>query len=123
MVANYLSKGRLVFVEGRLQTREWEDQNGQKRYITEVVASRVQFLDSQKSAGQAAGHDAGEEGYYDEPPAPAAPRQRPQQAAPQGGRTQQGRRQDNRPRQQLPADEDQGPAFPSEASGMDDVPF
>ena len=123
MVANYLSKGRLVFVEGRLQTREWEDQNGQKRYTTEVVASRVQFLDSQKSAGQSAGYDAGEEGYYDEPPAPAAPRQRPQPAAPQGGRMQQGRPQDNRPRQQRPADEDQGPAFPSEASGMDDVPF
>lgn len=40
----YLSKGRSVYVEGRLQTRSWEDQNGQKRYTTEVVAQTVQFL-------------------------------------------------------------------------------
>ncbi len=42
--AKYLSKGRAVFIEGRLQTRSWEDQNGQKRYTTEIVASNVQFL-------------------------------------------------------------------------------
>ena len=37
-IADYLTKGRQVYVEGRLQTRSWEDQNGQKRYQTEVVA-------------------------------------------------------------------------------------
>ena len=37
-IADYLTKGRQVYVEGRLQTRSWEDQNGQKRYRTEVVA-------------------------------------------------------------------------------------
>ncbi len=42
--AVYLTKGRQVFVEGRLQTRSWDDQNGQKRYATEVVASTVRFL-------------------------------------------------------------------------------
>lgn len=42
----YLSKGRQVYVEGRLQTRSWEDQQGQKRYTTEVVGSTVQFLGS-----------------------------------------------------------------------------
>lgn len=42
--AQYLTKGRQVFVEGRLQTRSWEDQSGQKRYSTEVVASQVRFL-------------------------------------------------------------------------------
>ena len=42
----YLKKGSSVFIEGRLQTRSWEDQNGQKRYATEVVANIVQFLDS-----------------------------------------------------------------------------
>ena len=41
----YLRKGSLVFVEGSLQTRKWQDQQGQDRYITEVKASRVQFLD------------------------------------------------------------------------------
>jgi single-strand DNA-binding protein len=40
----YLKKGRSVFVEGRLQTRSWDDKNGQKRYTTEIVASTVQFV-------------------------------------------------------------------------------
>ncbi|MCB9073486.1 MAG: single-stranded DNA-binding protein, partial [Bdellovibrionaceae bacterium] len=40
----YLSKGRQVFVEGKLQTRAWEDQQGQKRYTTEIVASNIQFV-------------------------------------------------------------------------------
>lgn len=43
---NYLSKGRLVLVEGRLQTRQWQDQQGQNRYSTEIVAQRVQAMDS-----------------------------------------------------------------------------
>lgn len=42
----HLSKGRQVYVEGRLQTRQWEDQQGQKRYTTEIVAQTVQFLGS-----------------------------------------------------------------------------
>ncbi len=42
----YLSKGRQAFVEGRLQTREWTDKEGNKRYKTEVVAMNVQFLGS-----------------------------------------------------------------------------
>ncbi len=41
----YLSKGRRVLVEGRIQTRSWEGQDGQKRYATDIVASRVVFLD------------------------------------------------------------------------------
>ena len=40
----YLAKGRQVYVEGRLQTRQWEDRDGNKRYTTEVVAEQVQFL-------------------------------------------------------------------------------
>ncbi len=42
--AKHLAKGRQVFVEGRLQTRSWEDQQGQKKYATEIVANNVQFL-------------------------------------------------------------------------------
>lgn len=42
--SKFLAKGQPVFVEGKLQTRSWEDQNGQKRSTTEVVASNVQFL-------------------------------------------------------------------------------
>ena len=48
----HLTKGRQVYVEGKLQTRQWEDQQGQKRYTTEIVASTVQFLGS---AGAEAG--------------------------------------------------------------------
>ncbi|MEK2690623.1 single-stranded DNA-binding protein [Bdellovibrio sp. GT3] len=40
----HLAKGRQVYVEGKLQTRSWEDQQGQKRYATEIVANTVQFL-------------------------------------------------------------------------------
>jgi len=40
----YLSKGRTVYIEGRLQTRDWTDKEGVKRYTTEIVANTVQFL-------------------------------------------------------------------------------
>lgn len=43
---NYLTKGRLVYIEGRLRTRQWEDNQGVKRFTTEIVARDVQFLDS-----------------------------------------------------------------------------
>jgi single-strand DNA-binding protein len=50
--AEYLSKGSSVFVEGRLQSRQWETDDGQKRSVLEVVADRVQFLDRKKSSGK-----------------------------------------------------------------------
>ncbi len=46
LCGQYLSKGRQAFIEGRLQTREWMDKEGQKRYTTEIVAQTVQFLGS-----------------------------------------------------------------------------
>lgn len=42
---NYLAKGSLVYVEGSLTTRKWQDQNGQDRFTTEIKAKSVQFLD------------------------------------------------------------------------------
>lgn len=49
----YLTKGKLVFVEGRIQTRAWEDKEGNKRYTTEIVAANMQMLDSKgQSRGQ-----------------------------------------------------------------------
>jgi single-strand DNA-binding protein len=42
--SKYLSKGRSVYVEGRLQTRSWDDKDGKKRYSTDIVADRVVFL-------------------------------------------------------------------------------
>jgi len=50
--ANHLGKGRLVAVEGRLQIRNYDDQNGQKRLAAEVVADNVRFLDWPKDKGQ-----------------------------------------------------------------------
>ncbi len=50
LVSQYLTKGRLVYVEGRLQTRQWDDKEGQRRYTTEVIAQDIQFLDRGESA-------------------------------------------------------------------------
>jgi single-strand DNA-binding protein len=47
LCGQYLSKGRQAYVEGRLQTREWNDKDGNKRYTTEIVAQNIQFLGGQ----------------------------------------------------------------------------
>ena len=47
----YLTKGRLVFIEGRLQTRDWEDKDGNKRRTTEVVASDMKMLGGRQEGG------------------------------------------------------------------------
>ena len=49
-VKNYLNKGSQVAVEGRIQVRNYDDQNGQKRYVTEVIANNVEFLGSKNSS-------------------------------------------------------------------------
>lgn len=48
----YLGKGSLVYVEGKLATRKWQDQNGQDRYTTEIRADRVQFLEKRENGPQ-----------------------------------------------------------------------
>ena len=50
-VAEYLRKGHKVYVEGRIQTRQWEDQSGAKRYTTELIANRVQSLERRDREG------------------------------------------------------------------------
>ncbi len=62
--AKYLKKGRAVYVEGRLQSREWQDQSGNKRVTTEINAQTIQFLGGR-------GEMPSESGAY-EPPAQAA---------------------------------------------------
>lgn len=57
----YLSKGMLIYVEGKLRTREWADRNGDKRRTTEVVASTVRFLDRKEGAGRKAAQSAQDE--------------------------------------------------------------
>ena len=54
LCSKYLAKGRQAYVEGRMQTRSWEDKEGQKRYTTEVVATTVQFLGGSAGAGAGA---------------------------------------------------------------------
>jgi single-strand DNA-binding protein len=64
----YLDKGSPILVEGRLQTREWETKEGQKRSVVEVVAERVQFMGRGKATAPAA-VPAGEAFSDDAPPA------------------------------------------------------
>src|SRR5512135_2508676 len=54
--AQYLDKGRPVYIEGRLQTRSWDDKNsGEKRYMTEIVANTLQFLGGREGGGGSGG--------------------------------------------------------------------
>ncbi|NRA03075.1 MAG: single-stranded DNA-binding protein [Myxococcales bacterium] len=64
---DYLAKGRQIFVEGRIQTREWEDKEGQKRTTTEVVVNHFVML------GRKDGAEAGRESSGQEDPGPAGP--------------------------------------------------
>ena len=62
LVAQYLKKGSLCYVEGRLSTRSWEGQDGQKRKTTEVVANDVQFLDTRGGGAPGAPAASSDEG-------------------------------------------------------------
>jgi len=95
--AQFLAKGSLVYVEGKLTTRKWQDPQGQDRYTTEIRADRVQFLD-RKSDRAGAGDDS-----FSAPAKSQAPSTK--KNASQG------------------SDENYGSPFPSEASDMDDTPF
>ena len=66
IVGQYLRKGSKIYVEGRLETRSWDDQSGQKRYTTEVVVNDMQMLDSR---GEGVSGGATESG----PPPPVEP--------------------------------------------------
>jgi len=92
-VANYLSKGRLVLVEGSIYTRKWQDSQGQDRYTTEIRAQRVIFLDSQKVV------DLSEE------------------------ETAKSETEEDIFSSESDSEKDRGPIFPSETSDIDDVPF
>ena len=62
IAAEYLRKGSQVYIEGRLQTRKWQDQNGQDRYSTEIVAGEMQMLGGR--GGSAGGGMGGDEGEF-----------------------------------------------------------
>lgn len=61
IVQQYLTKGSQVYIEGRIQTRQWEDQSGQKRYTTEIVANQMVMLGG-RGEGAAAGRAASRAG-------------------------------------------------------------
>lgn len=65
--SKYLAKGRQVYVEGRIQTRSYDDKEGNKRYITEIIANDVQFLGGGGREGGGAGRGRAEDG----PPPPS----------------------------------------------------
>ena len=56
LAGEYLKKGSKIYIEGSLQTRKWQDDNGQDRYTTEIKAREMQFLDSRGGAGGTVGN-------------------------------------------------------------------
>lgn len=74
IVGEYLRKGSQVYIEGKLQTRKWQDQNGQDRYTTEIVASEMQMLGGR--GGDGGGNpQGGGGGFRNKPPEQQAPSQ------------------------------------------------
>jgi len=68
---NYLGKGRLVFIEGRLQTRTWDDKDGNKRSITEIIANNMQMLEPKGQGGRTPDMSVNEPStHYEEEPIP-----------------------------------------------------
>ena len=120
IAGEYLKKGSQVYIEGKLQTRKWQDQQNQDRYTTEIVANEMQMLGA-KSGGQS---------QFGGGQAPAAPRQNnaPQQnqgGGQQGGGYQQnnnqgGGYQQNQSNQNNQPPAQQAPAFDD---FDDDIPF
>ena len=114
----YLKKGSKLYIEGRLQTRKWQDQNGQDRYSTEIVANDMQMLDGRGEGGQGGGFGGGPQGggnFGGGQPQQGGnfgggqPQQggnfgggQPQQGGGNFGGGQQGGGQQNRPPQQAP---------------------
>jgi len=139
----YLKKGSKIYVEGRLQTRKWQDQNGQDRYTTEIRGNEMQMLDAK--GGSFDQPQSSQQGGYQQAPAQQAPQQSqqqpqqnygqpqqsPQQPVQQGGYQQQAPAQQQAP-QQMPQQggyQQQAPAqqpAPSMAPADDfddDIPF
>jgi single-strand DNA-binding protein len=59
IAGEYLKKGSKVYIEGKLQTRKWQDQSGNDHYTTEIIANEMQMLDSRGGAGGSAGGGSG----------------------------------------------------------------
>lgn len=117
IAGEYLRKGSKVYIEGKLQTRKWQDQSGQDKYTTEIVANEMQMLDSR---GSGMGQGGGGGGYQ-------APQQGGQQ---QGGQQQGGQQQGGQQQggQQFGGGQPQAPQQPASQPAPandfdDDIPF
>ena len=77
IVGEYLKKGSKIYVEGRLQTRKWQDQQGQDRYTTEIVAGEMQMLDSRGGGSANFNQDSASGGNQYNQTAPQAPSMAP----------------------------------------------
>lgn len=89
IAGEYLKKGSQVYVEGRLQTRKWQDKDGADKYTTEVIADRMQMLGSRQGMGGGAAADRGggaERGGGEEREASGAARGASKPAAKAGGK-------------------------------------
>jgi single-strand DNA-binding protein len=90
IAGEYLKKGSQVYIEGKLQTRKWQDNSGQDRYTTEIVANEMQMLGG-RSGGGGADFNQSQGGGYSGGQSPSAPQQNrsasPQQSG--GGAPQQ----------------------------------
>lgn len=86
IAAEYLKKGAKIYIEGSLRTRKWQDQSGQDKYTTEIVAKEMQMLDS-RGGGQAGQQRGGyqDQGYAQRPPQKSPAQQAAPQQAPAGG--------------------------------------
>ena len=71
IIGEYVKKGSKIYVEGKLQTRKWQDQQGQDKYTTEVIINQMQMLDGKK--------DGGNSGQSSQPARPQSTPQRPPQ--------------------------------------------
>ena len=77
IAGEYLKKGRQVYVEGRLQTRKWQDKEGQDRYTTEIVADRMQMLGSRQGSGDAGARERASEAKEPVPAGEGMPAKKP----------------------------------------------
>lgn len=82
-VANYLTKGRQVYVEGRLRTRSYEDKDGNKRYVTEVMADDLILVGGRGEGGGGPEMSSGGGGYDQPVSMPRTARPQARQAAPE----------------------------------------
>ena len=80
LAENYIRKGSQIFVEGRIRSRSWDDQNGQKRYVTEIQADSIQLLGRRGDNAAPAPAPAQSQNYGGGYNAPAQPQ--PQQTTP-----------------------------------------